>query len=336
MEQERNSQPSTELQTVGYQAADTLRSYGYPDLAQEYERVLHRASLAPNEMLAHSRIASTALKELNALSQEKHVGHPALAKNQQIQAQLDTALKQQPALEPPKRLEDLSFAAKLYLEEHSKPLERAAQEVRNYLDEKRSFCPNGAGYQQQGKTQLQTQLEAQLDSFRTLPTAYNMESLEERTREGLAIMTEDYRLAREATQKENERYVAERNYLSAEGRSQILLEAEKGEFELPNRQKGYIVASRMEYAQQQLDQYTQTKEQIVSIDQHQQGQLVQPSVMSSSAFEQNRPAVDPIDTTKTSLGQNYAHLSAELQEHYANIQSKISTEAPSKDREIEM
>ncbi|MGD1894169.1 MAG: hypothetical protein ACFB15_26680 [Cyclobacteriaceae bacterium] len=63
---------------MGYQAADTLRSYGYPDLAQEYERVLHRASLAPNEILAHSRIASTALKELNALSQEKHGGHPVM------------------------------------------------------------------------------------------------------------------------------------------------------------------------------------------------------------------------------------------------------------------
>ncbi|MEM9675984.1 MAG: hypothetical protein AAF992_25560 [Bacteroidota bacterium] len=336
MEKERNPQPSTELQTVGYQAADTLRSYGYPDLAQEYERVLHRALLTPNEMLALSRIASTALKELNALSQEKHGGHPALAKNQQIQTQLDLALKQHTALEPPKRLEDLSFSAKLYLEEHSKPLERAAQKVRNYLDEKRAFLPSEQGYQQEGKTKLQTQLEAQLNSFRTLPTAYNMESLEAHTREGLAVMTEDYRLAKEAAQKDNERYVAERNFLSAEGRAQILREAEKEEFELPNRQKGHMVASRMEYAQQQLDQYTQTKAKIISIDQHQQNQLRQPSVISGSALEHNEPEVDRIDMTKTSLRQDYAQLPAEVQEHYAYLQSKITSTTPAKNQEREL
>ena len=263
-------------------------------------------------------------------------GHPALTKNQQIQAQLDTAIKQQTALESPKRLEDLSFSAKLYLEEHSKPLERAAQEVRNYLDEKRTFHHDGVRYQQQGKTQLQTQSEAPLTRFRTNPTAYIMDSPEARTREGLGVMTEDYRLAREATQKDNERYVAQRSFLSTEGRTKILNEAEKGEFELPNRQKGYIVASRTGNAQQQLEQFTQTKEQIVRIDQYQQDQVGQQSILSSSAFEKNDPEVDWVDMTKTPLGQDYAHLSSELQEHYAHLQSKITSATPAKDQEREI
>ena len=59
------------LQSIGKQAADALRGYGYPDLAQEYERSLRRASLEPKEVLTHSRIANATLKELNALSEEK-------------------------------------------------------------------------------------------------------------------------------------------------------------------------------------------------------------------------------------------------------------------------
>ena len=57
MKRERTTDPKEELQTVGRQAADALRGYGYTDFAQEYERALHRSALDPREMLTHSRIA---------------------------------------------------------------------------------------------------------------------------------------------------------------------------------------------------------------------------------------------------------------------------------------
>jgi hypothetical protein len=136
MERERTTDPKEELQAVGRQAADALRGYGYADFAQEYERALHRSALDPREMLAHSRIANTTLKELNELSEEKLGKHPALERNVQVQQKLDAALQKQQELsvEKPKSIQNLSFPAKMYLEENSKPLEHAAQEVANYLD----------------------------------------------------------------------------------------------------------------------------------------------------------------------------------------------------------
>ena len=118
-----------------------------------------------------------------------------------------------------------------------------------------------------GKTQLQSQLDIQLQSYRSLPTSYNMERLETYTREGITVMREDYNQARDALQKENEDYVRERMYLSPEGKASILREVEKGEFMMPNQVKGKYVESQTNHAQQQLDQYTKTKEQIFSIDQ---------------------------------------------------------------------
>ena len=76
MERERTNDQSEDLQSAGRQAADALRGYGYPDLAQEYERTLRRSALDPKEMFVHSRIANTTLKELNDLAQEKQGKHP--------------------------------------------------------------------------------------------------------------------------------------------------------------------------------------------------------------------------------------------------------------------
>ena len=237
---EREKDPSEDLggnplQTAGRQAADALRGYGYNDFAQEYERALHRAALDPREMLTHSRIANTTLKELNELSEEKQGKHPALERNVELQQKLDTALQKQQELnvEKPKSIENLSFPAKMYLEENSKPLESAAQEVTNYLDEKRAYT-----HPAEGKTQLQSQLDIQLQSYRSLPTSYNMERLETYTKEGVQVMKDDFESTKTNLQKENEDYVRERMYLSPEGKTSILREVEKGEFMMPNQQRG--------------------------------------------------------------------------------------------------
>ena len=118
---EREKDPSEDLggnplQTAGRQAADALRGYGYNDFAQEYERALHRSALDPKEMLAHSRIANTTLKELNELSEQKLGKHPALERNVEVQQKLDTALQKQQELsvEKPKSIQDLSFPAKMF------------------------------------------------------------------------------------------------------------------------------------------------------------------------------------------------------------------------------
>ena len=79
-------------------------------------------------------------------------------------------------------------------------------------------------------------------------------------------MKQDFGQTKATIQRENEDYVRDRHYLSAEGKTFILQEAEQGEFMMSNKQKNHIVASRAEYAEQQLNQYTRTKEQIISID----------------------------------------------------------------------
>ena len=109
MERERTNDQSEDLQNPPRrQAADALRGYGYTDFAQEYERALHRAALDPREMLAHSRIANTTLKELNELSEEKLGKHSALERNVELQQKLDTALQKQQELsvEKPKSIRE--------------------------------------------------------------------------------------------------------------------------------------------------------------------------------------------------------------------------------------
>ena len=231
MEREKSTQQE-ELQHVGRSAADTLRGYGYEGLAQEYERVLHRYAPDSKEVLAHSRIASTTLKELNQLTEARQGKHPALERNVAVQQQLAARLHPQAStgVDQAKPLDALSFPGKLFLEKHSKPLEHAAQEVRNYLHEKQ-LSVQPLAYRQAGavdKSPLQQTLENQLASYRALPTAYNMEQLETHARKGLTIMQQDYQTAQRATQQANERYVAERDFLSAHGRSLILSEARKG------------------------------------------------------------------------------------------------------------
>ena len=186
-------------------------------------------------MLAHSRIANTTLKELNKLSEEKQGKHPALERNVEVQQKLDTALQKQQELsvEKPKSIQDLSFPAKMYLEENSKPLESAAQEVANYLDEKRAYSHSA-----EGKTQLQSHLDIQLQSYRSLPTSYNMERLETYTKEGIEVMRNDFEHAKTSLQRENEDYVRERMYLSPEGKASILREVEKGEIPCQHRRGG--------------------------------------------------------------------------------------------------
>ena len=72
-----------------------------------------------------------------------YADHPAVERNIQIQKQLEAALQKQTGKVACSENEvcrkDLSFPAKMYLEENSKPLESAAQEVANYLDEKRAY-----------------------------------------------------------------------------------------------------------------------------------------------------------------------------------------------------
>ena len=297
--------------------------------------------------MAHSRIASNTLKELNGLSEEKLVGttmgkHPALDRNVQVQERLDDLLQQQQKLNVSKsqRLEDLSFPAKMYLEENSKPLEHAAQEVHNYLEEKRAYSHSVEGETRLGGTPLQSVLNVQLQSYHSLPTSYNMDNLERYTKQGIQVMRDDFEQAKTTLQKENENYVRERTHLSPEGKASILREVEQGEFTMPNQQKGHAVESRADYAQQQLDQYTKTKEQIFSIDQERIEGPSWKQALSDPAIEKNEleptgSTVDKANTWRTTLEKDYSHLSTEQQERYADLQSKIVSVEPSKDQEIE-
>ena len=334
MERERsNNANQEELHQVGRQAADALRGYGYPDFASQYEQALHRASLDPKGALVHGLVAESTLKQLNDWHAERFAHHPALERNIQIQERLDAALQKQQELsvQKPKSIEELSFPAKMYLEENSKPLEHAAQEVASYLDEKRAYSHSA-----EGKTLLQSHLDIQLQSYRSLPTSYNMERLETYTKQGIQVMKDDFEQTKTNLQKENEDYVRERMYLSPEGKTSILREVEKGEFIMPNQQRGYIVESRTDYAEQQLDQYTKTKEQIFSIDQERSEGPSWKQVLTSSAIEKDEPQMDKADAWKTTLQKDYSHLSAEQQERYADLQNRTVPAAPSKDQEMEL
>ena len=356
MERERNqggSAPNEELQSAGKQAADALRGYGYTDFAQEYERTLRRSALDSKEVIVHSRIASNTLKELNGLSEEKLVGtpiekHPALDRNVQVQERLATALQKQQELstEKTKSINDLSFPAKMYLEKNSKPLEHAAQEVHNYLEEKRAYSHSVEGKTKlvapnRDGTSLQSVLNVQLQSYRSLPTSYNMDNLERYTKQGIQVMRDDFEQAKTTLQKENENYVRDRQHLSLEGKRVIQQEVEQGEFRMPNQQKGHIVESRADYAQQQLDQYTKTKEQIFSIDQERTEGPSWKQALSSPAVEKGAHksadvSTEQTDTWRTTLEKDYSHLSSEQQERYADLQRNIAPAAPSKDQEMEL
>lgn len=338
MERERTNDQSEDLQSAGRQAADALRGYGYPDLAQEYERALHRSAPDSKEVIAHSRIASNTLKELNELAEDRQGRHLGIDHNVQVQQRLEASIQKQQELDVPKTqsIENLSFPAKMYLEENSKPLENAAQEVMNYLDEKRVYS-----HAAEGKTEIQSHLDVQLQSYRSVPTSYNMERLERYTQQGIEVMKDDYNEARDSLQKENEDFVRERMYLSPEGKTSILREVEKGEFMMPSQQRGYIVESRTDYAQQQLDQYTKTKEQIFSIDQERSEGPSWKQALTSPALEKHELespdfSADKSDAWKTTLEKDYSHLSPKQQDRYADLQSKIVPTAPSKDQEMEL
>ena len=110
---------------------------------------------------------------------------------------------------------------------------------------------------------------------------------------------------------------------------------------MPNQQRGYIVESRIDHVEQQLNQYTKTKEQIFSID---KGRTEGPSwkqALGSPALEKDESksagiSVGQTNTWRTSLQKDYSHLSAEQQERYADLQSKIVPATPSKDQEMEL
>ena len=312
MEKERIPEQVSHLKTVGHQAAEALRGYGYEDLADKYDQALHRLAPDSKEVLTHSRIASTTLKELNELAQNKHGQHPAHKQNVFLQQQLETTLQKQTETEVKiaKSMNALSFPAKLYLEEKSKPLVNAAQEVNKYLEGKHQYSHPAAG-----KAPLQRDLAMQLQSFRSLPTSQNMEKLESYTQQGIQVMKQDYETAKADLQKENEQYVARRSYLSPEGRAQILLVAEKGEFEMPNRVVGKHVLSRANYAQEQMDQYRHVKDKVIDLD-------------------QPREAHHPISAS--ARVKEYTHLSAEQQQHYAALSTQRAAVASTKEQEVEM
>ncbi|WKN44249.1 hypothetical protein [Tunicatimonas pelagia] len=320
MEQEKLDEQEN-LRQAGRTAADALRGYGYDEVAQQYEQVLHRFDPSSKEVLAHSRIASTTLKELNQLTEERLGKNPALERTVEVQQRLEQALQPEPK---PKALEELSFPARQYLETNSKPLEQASEEVSRYLEEKSRYSD-----QREDDTKLRTNLNQQLDSYRALPTAYNLERLEKYTRHGIEVMRSDYEQAKAIQQEENEEYVANAKSLSPHGRAEILAEAEQGEFRMPNQQKGQHVALRADRAEQQLQQYTQVRAKITSIDQDYQ-EVVQRSLVSPGQ-EIRGEEVGPEKTASP-----LTNLSVEQQERYAELMVQPSVPAPSRQAEVEL
>ena len=319
MDQEKTTQYE-DIQQAGRTAADALRGYGYEGFAQEYERVLHRFSPDSKEVLAHSRIASTTLKELNQLAEARQGKHPALERTVAVQQRLEHAL--QPKSKS-KALEELSFPARQYLETHSKPLEQAAGEVSRYLEEKNKYVSG-----QEANTQLYRNLNQQLDSYHALPTAYNMERLEEHTRQGIGVMRSDYEQAKTTVQRENEAYVAGANSLSAHGRVVILSEADKGEFRMPNQQPGQLVALRTERAEAQLQQYSEVRAKITSMDQQQHQEVVPPDRQNMGQVVGEEKSEQPVPS--------FPHLSVEQQERYAGLVAQPTVPASSKQPEVEL
>lgn len=320
MEQEKPNEQEN-LRQTGRAAADALRGYGYDEVAQQYEQVLHRFAPDSKEVLAHSRIASTTLKELNQLSEQRLGKNPALERTVEVQQRLEQALQPE---HKPKALEELSFPARQYLESRSKPLEQASEEVSRYLEEK-----SRSGVQREDDTKLRTNLNQQLDSYRALPTAYNLERLEKYTRQGIEVMRTDYEQAKAIQQKENEEYVVNAKSLSSHGRAEIMVEANQGDFRMPNQQKGQHVALRTDRAEQQLEQYTQVRAKITGIDQDYQ-EITQHSLRS--------PRLEMLgqEEVHKKTASSYSHLSTEKQERYAELMAQPSVSALSRQAEVEL
>lgn len=125
----------------------------------------------------------------------------------------------------------------------------AGYQVLNYLREKRPL--RNAAQTQQPRTVLEIALQNAL-SKPVHPSGRRDEVLYQSTQKGLAVMKEDYHTAKAALQFKNEQYIAQRPFLSEEGKRHIRQEPEKGDFRVANGQKGYIVASRIEAIQKVL------------------------------------------------------------------------------------
>ena len=159
-----------------------------------------------------------------------------------------------------------------------------------------------------------------LQSYRSLPTSYNMERLEKYTQEGIGVMKTDFERTKEALQKENEDYVRERMYLSPEGKTSILREAEKGEFMMPNQQarphRG--ISSRLRpTATGSVHQKPKGKFSVLTRNEKKNylgNRLYLAQRLSGRASEAAEPNVGK-DTTK----KDFSHLSAEQQERYAQL-----------------
>ncbi|MEM9931856.1 MAG: hypothetical protein AAF840_18840, partial [Bacteroidota bacterium] len=230
MEQERQKDATSqqELQAVGKQAADALRGYGYPDFAQEYERALHRSALYPKDTLAHSRMANVALKELNTLSEERQGRHLALNRNIEIQEKLENTLWKVQQKDQDYPVPTLSHQGKEYLKENSQPLVNAAYEVDRYLRDKRIHS-----HPESKMTSLERRLGEGIEKHQQHPSTTSMTELEKNTRTGLSEMKADFQQTKEAFRQENERYIAERDYLSEAGKKTIRREADQGIFMMP-------------------------------------------------------------------------------------------------------
>lgn len=133
----------------------------------------------------------------------------------------------------------------------------AGYQVLNYLREKRHFT-------HQPTTILEIALQNALSihsesksvggtGAMVAPTGKRDEVLYQSTLKGLSVMKEDYHTAKAALQHKNEQYIAQRNFLSEEGKKLIRQEPGKGEFSVANGQRGHIVASRIEAIQKILN-----------------------------------------------------------------------------------
>ncbi|WKN42732.1 hypothetical protein [Tunicatimonas pelagia] len=268
MEQEKtgNAVSEKELQSVGNQAAEALRGYGYPDLAQEYERALHRSVLYPKDALAHSRMVNVALKELNTLSEERQGRHLALNRNIEIQERLENTLWKVQQKDQGYPMPTLSHQGKEYLKGNSQPLVNAAHEVSHYLRDKRVYSQPETAI-----TPLERRLDEGLDHHRQHPSTTTMAELEKHTRTGLNEMKEDFLQTKEAFRQENERYIAKRDFLSEAGKETIRREADQGIFMMPNRQRGHSVMMTIGRVEEHLNEFSQAKKQAMEMDQPNKG-----------------------------------------------------------------
>ena len=105
---------------------------------------------------------------------------------------------------------------------------------------------------------------------------------------------------------------------------------------MPNQQKGHAVELRTDHAQQQLDQYTKTREQIFSIDQERTEGPSWKQSLANPVIEKSESELEKTNAWKTTLEKDYTHLSAEQQERYTDLQRSIVPAGSSKDQEMEL